>query len=167
VTLCGFDGYALAASAKASPLEIEAAWRAVAQLADKDFSQGWPAGTVSLCRESQFYAGGGLGGTQLQGDEAAACREAIAQSLRDPNLVVDLHVLGRAKFRQALSEALLPALERPSAGQSPEEASAAADQVLQAAFLRWSAIADELGVDELRDSYRMSLGLSPKPQSLE
>lgn len=151
VTLCGFAGLAIAASSRNSPVETAAAWNALAKVRGQTFASGFPAGIVGLCRESQLQNPAGAVGGDLDGDEAAACAAAIAQSLRDARLVAELPVPGRAEFLTALAKAVTPAL---AGTQSPEEA-------LTEAADAWRMILDKLGKEQIRDAYRVNIGLSP------
>lgn len=148
--LVGFTGYACAASAHRSLFESEAAWNAVARLGSQGFVSGFPAGVVSLCRESQVVQRQGLTGPELQADEAQAYLETVAESLRDSRQVIELPVVRRAEFRQALAQALTPALE----GREPPAAA------LKSAATAWKRLVDEIGPQRLRDGYRAALGLS-------
>src|SRR5260370_13946611 len=95
VTLCGFAGWGIAASAAAQPREVEASWNALAKVRGRDGVSSFPAGVVGLCRESQLSNLAAIVGTGLEGEEATAYVNAVAQSLRDPRLVAELPVTGR------------------------------------------------------------------------
>lgn len=151
VTLAGFAGFVIAASARNSPRETEASWNALAKVRGHDFVSGFPAALVGLCRESQLATSATFVGPGLEGAEAAAYASAVANSLRDARLVAELPVVGRSEFRKALARALLPALK---GSQSPQEA-------LQAAARDWREIVARTGAAKIRDSYRANLGLSP------
>jgi multiple sugar transport system substrate-binding protein len=151
VTLCGFAGWAVAASAAGSPREIEASWNALARVRGRDGVSGFPAGIIGLCRESQLSNPAAVVGTGLDGEEASAYANAVAQSLRDLGLVAELPVTGRDEFRSALATAILNAL---SGSQTPEQA-------LQEVSRAWREIIARIGAAKVRDSYRVNLGLSP------
>lgn len=159
VTLSGFAGLAVAASARNSPRETAAGWNALVYVSGRNFASGggqkfasgFPSGIVGLCRESQLQNPAGVVAGDLEGDEAAAYATAIAQSLRDPRLVAELPVPGRAEFLVALASGLGPPL---SGTQTPEEALNEVDR-------SWRTILDKLGKEKIRDAYRVNIGLSP------
>jgi hypothetical protein len=155
VTLCGFAGWAVGASAAGSPREIEASWNALARVRGRDGVSGFPAGIIGLCRESQLSNPTAFVGAGLDGEEASAYADAVAQSLRDLRIVAELPVTGRDEFRSALATAVLNAL---SGSQTPEQA-------LQEASRAWRAISARIGAAKVRDSYRINLGLSPNSTS--
>jgi hypothetical protein len=133
-------------------LQSEAGWNALVKVCGNEFSSGFPPGIVGLCRESQVQNVGGLE-SGLEAREAAAYFLAVAQCLRDMRLVADLPIIGRNQFRKKLARALASALDD----------SATSEQALQAAARDWREIIAEIGPAKVRDSYRASLGLSPKP----
>jgi multiple sugar transport system substrate-binding protein len=151
VTLCGFAGWAIAASSASSPRETEASWNALAKVRGRDGVSGFPAGVVGLCRESQLSNPAAIAGTGLAGEEATAYVNAVAQSLRDLQLVAELPAAGRDDFRSALARAITEALS----GSQP------AEQALQKASRAWHEIIARIGAANVRDSYRVNLGLSP------
>jgi len=73
----------------------------------------------------------------------------LAESLRDPGLVLELPVVGRDRFRAALDAGLASVLD----GETD------AAKALENVAARWKSIADELGAQTVRDSYRRCLGL--------
>jgi hypothetical protein len=103
-----------------------------------------------VCRDSQVAAGAAFVGPDLKGDEAAACCEAIAQSLRDARQVVELPVVRRREFLAALSRALATVLDNE----------AAPDEGLKTAARSWKRLVGEIGQSRLRTGYRAALGLS-------
>jgi multiple sugar transport system substrate-binding protein len=155
VTLCGFAGWAVAASSASAPREIQASWNALAKVRGRDGVSGYPAGIVGLCRESQLSNPAAVAGAGLSADETAAWADAVSQGLRDLRLVVELPVTGREDFRSALAAAIAPAL---SGAQAAEPA-------LEEATRLWREIITRLGAAAVRDSYRINLGLSPMAQA--
>ncbi len=151
VTLCGFAGLAVAASSRNSALQTEAGWNALVTVAGRNGTAGFPSGVVGLCRESQLQDPEETVGAGLHADEAVAFAAAVAQSLRDAQVVAELPVTGRPRFRQALSAALAGALD----------GSKTAEAALREAAREWHSIVDEIGAAKVRDDYRKNLGLSP------
>lgn len=150
VSLVGFAGLAAAASSRAAPGDVEAAWNAFIRLAGRDVVWGIPSG-VGLCRESQLQDPSAFTGADLSGTEAAAYAQAVADSLRDPRVVLELPVSGRSEFRRVLTKALRGALD---GSRSPAES-------LHEAADGWRAIVEKIGAERLRDQYRSNLGLGP------
>jgi ABC-type glycerol-3-phosphate transport system substrate-binding protein len=151
VTLCSFSGMAIAASSRNSQLQTEAGWNALVAVAGRNMTAGFPAGVIGICRESQIQNPGETVGAELGGEEALAYAEAVGQSLRDPRVVSELPVAGRAEFRRALAASLGGALD----------GSQTAEAALQAAAREWRSIIERLGAAKVRDDYRSNLGLSP------
>jgi multiple sugar transport system substrate-binding protein len=152
VTLTAFSGWGVGASARNSVLQTEAGWNALARICGDNLTSGFPTGIVELCRESQLQSAGVVN-SKLESREAIMYAQAVAQSLRDTRLVADLPVKGRRLFRETLTHALLAAIDE----------SATPEQALHAAARDWREIVGQLGAASVRDSYRASLGLSPKP----
>jgi len=151
VSLVGFAGWAIAASAHRDEGEQLAAWHAVTQIGSRGFASGFPVATTSICRESQLSDIVGILNSGLEGGEAGLYVDAVASSLRDSQVVAELLVPRRREFREKLTEALTTVLEGNS---SPEAA-------LTSAANEWTAIVDELGPDRLKRAYRAGMGLSP------
>ena len=152
VTLTAFSGWGVGASARNSVSQTEAGWNALLKICGADLTSGFPPGIVGLCRESQL-PNAGLVESGLAGHEAMLYANAVAQSLRDTRLVADLPIIGRRPFHQTLARALAAACDD----------SASPEQILQAAALSWREIIGQIGQAKVRDNYRASLGLSPKP----
>jgi multiple sugar transport system substrate-binding protein len=151
VALTGFAGLCAGVSADSHPEARRAAWKLLARLTVSEFATAFPPEMSTLCRTSQAGSPSRWVGEALTGDEALAYVTAVSESLRNPLLVAEIPVRGRDDFRRALTKAL----EGPLAGtQSPAEA-------LSGAAGRWGEIADELGREAVRDSYRARLGLPP------
>jgi hypothetical protein len=87
--------------------------------------------------------------------EALDYVRAAGDSLRDGRVVAELPVIGRQRFRDALTAALGPALS----GESQPQAA------LSAAANRWREITAELGPENVRKSYRRSLNLEETPRN--
>ncbi|MSR60282.1 MAG: extracellular solute-binding protein [Planctomycetaceae bacterium] len=136
VTLCGFSGLAAAAAAGRSPSQLEAGWSAISRLGSQGFASGFPSGAVGLCRESQVAS-------------SAYC-DAVAQSLRDAGVVLELPIVRRRDFREALTAAVLGVLDDRA---TPEAA-------LNAAAASWTKLVDEIGPERVKNNYRAVLGLS-------
>ena len=151
VTLTGFGGLCAAVSAHVTPRQAEAAWNLLARLSLDNLETAFPGATKSPCRDVQLGTAAPWTGSELAEDEKFSYLDAVHQSLRDTRLVAELPVVGRAKFRAALSEQIGNVL----AGKAEPAAA------LEAAAERWRKIIAEIGVEKVRDSYRRSLGLSP------
>jgi hypothetical protein len=151
VTLTAFSGWAVGASARNSLEQTEVGWNALVKVCGSDFTSGFPMGFVGLCRESHLQ-NASLVDSGLAGRETISYSNALAQSLRDLHLVAELPVIGRTAFRQSLARALAAAIE----------GSATSEQALESAARDWREIIGRLGEAKVRDSYRSSLGLSPK-----
>lgn len=153
-TLTAFDGLVAGVSADASELEQRAAWELLAQLTveSRKLMQVFPARARSLCRESQLAVPSAFVSEQFSAAEAEQAAQVLAASLRGPQLVADLPVVGRKRFRAALSQGIGRFLN--------EEVSA--EETLKQVAAEWRSIASEIGDKTVLNSYRTSIGLSPK-----
>jgi hypothetical protein len=148
-TLVGFAGLGIGASANRDPAEILAGWYALSQLGSRGFVSGLPPAAVSICRESQLTDVITVLNTGLQGGEAGLYIAALAESLRDPQIVIDLPVPRHQAFREALTAALTEVMESHVA---PGEA-------LEKAATAWQSLVDDIGAERLKRVYRYGLGL--------
>ncbi len=152
VTLTGFGGLCAAVSTNVTPLQAQTAWNLLARLSLDNLETAFPGATKSPCRALQVGTAAPWTGTELADDERFQYLDTVAQSLRDTRLVAELPVVGRNEFRAALSEQIGSVL----AGNAEPAAA------LEAAARRWREIIADVGVEAVRDSYRRSLGLSPR-----
>ena len=151
VPLAGFAGLCAGVSADGPPEARRAACKLLARLTVDEFASAFPPEITTLCRGSQTDTPSRWAGEMLTGEEADAYVAAVSESLRSPLLVAEIPVVGRERFRQALTTGLDSAL---SGQQSPADALAATAD-------RWREITAEIGIDAVRNSYRGSLGLPP------
>ena len=153
-TLTAFDGLCAAVSADASQLEQRAAWELLVQIAveTRKLTQVFPPQTRSLCRESQLSMPDLWTSGDLSTGETDQVVKAITASLRDTRLVAEMPVVGRARFRTALSDGI----GRFLADEATAEAT------LKQVADEWRSIAADIGEKTVLSSYRRSIGLSPK-----
>lgn len=151
VTLTGFSGWGIGATASSSPAQIETAWNALIKVAGADLTSGFPEALLGPCRETHLNSGR-FSTTLFEGVSTAGV-QAVAHSLRSTRLVAELPVAGRDEFRHVLTTGL----------DSVLEGAAAPEATLQAVASGWQAIIERIGPARHRDNYRSSLGLSPKP----
>ena len=152
VTLTGFGGLALGVNSHSAETTAQAGWNLIESLTSEVESVPFPPGVRGLVRESDLQQPDRWVGKALTPSEAGRYCLAAAKSLRDRHLVVELPVLGRSEFREALTGALARAFE-----PNPD-----ASTILEDAAAKWRKIAGQLGPDKVRDSYRRSLGLTPR-----
>ena len=153
-TLTAFDGLCAGVSANASQLQQRAAWELLAQIAveTRKLTHVFPPQTRSLCRESQLAMPNVWTTGELSSGEADQVVKAVADSLRDTRLVAELPVVGRTQFRDALSRGIGRFLA--------EEATAEA--ALKQVADDWRSITADIGQETVLNSYRRSVGLSPR-----
>ncbi|MFN0197177.1 MAG: ABC transporter substrate-binding protein [Planctomycetaceae bacterium] len=156
VSLTGFCGLG-AGVAKNSDAKVEqAAWNLIGQIAVAQLDNYFEQGARSICRESDILNTPNWGGDDLSGEEQHDLARSIEVGFTDQQTVAELPVVGREEFRNALNEGITAALE----GESPPASS------LAGVAAKWQELIDKLGADQVRDSYRQSLGLTPiKSQS--
>lgn len=153
VPLSAFSGLCAAVSAggETSDLSRQAAWNLLATLTVDQRDAVFPPDLLTPCRHSQLDEPSRWVGPGLVESEAASYVQALADSLLDRSLVAELPVIGRERFREALTRSLSSVL---SGERDPQSA-------LQVAADEWQRITAELGKEAVRDSYRRSLGLPP------
>lgn len=106
----------------------------------------------SLCRESQTTKVPPQTAACLKGAERQRAVSVIADSLRNPRLIVELPMVGRARFRDALTTGLNRVLDD----------SAGAAESLATVTAKWRTVSKQIGSDRVIDSYRRALGLSSR-----
>jgi ABC-type glycerol-3-phosphate transport system substrate-binding protein len=148
-TLAPFAGLAAGVSRGIPTKRAEAAWNLASFLSVDRYEQAFANVPKSVCRESQLSGAATWVSSDLRPNELYGYWGVTAESLRQSNISAELPVVGRPRFRQALTEGLTAALEGKASPQS----------ALKSVADRWRAITKELGVDRVRDSYRKCLGL--------
>ncbi len=151
VALVGFGGLC-AVVPPGDETVRDAACHLLTRLTLERFTEAFPPTARTLCRESQLGQAAGWLGPELTADERQRFVQCVGDTLRTVPVVAELPLVGAARFREALSDGLEAALS----GQKP------ADQALKDVAARWKAIAEEIGVAKVRDSYRRRLGLPPR-----
>ena len=74
------------------------------------FDQAFATLPKGPCRESQLTQAPTWFGPELSTEEASQYCDAVAQSLRDPQVVFELPLIGAAEFRTTASKCLEPLL---------------------------------------------------------
>lgn len=152
VTLTGFGGLCAAVSSASSKTSRAAAWNLFSFLISSDeFTRTFPPKTRSLCRTSQMSAPNIWLPQDITAAEGGGYLGEVSRSLQSEALVMELALIGREKFRQSLTEGLTAVLNDE---KGPADG-------LKDIAKKWSEIAESLGVEKVRDSYRDGLGLRP------
>lgn len=150
--LCGFSGLLAAVMLPTDHPTESAAFQLLESLNSTSlFDEAFANLPKSPCRESQVNLAPAWFGPYLSTEEATQYADAVAQSLRDPELVYELPVIGAQEFRRATAEVLEPLIRGHIATDD-------AANRLQADF---TAIVEKLGIDAVRESHRRGLGMSP------
>ena len=118
-TLAPFAGLAAGVSKGIPPKRAEAAWNLASFLSLDRYEQAFVNAPKSVCRESQLSGTATWVSPDLRPNELFSYCGATAESLRQSNISAELPVVGRPRFRQALTEGLTAALEGKA---SPETA---------------------------------------------
>ena len=153
--LCGFAG--LAAGVMLPPKsggETAATNLLISLSGSALFDEAFSVLPKGPCRESQIPLAPSWFGPDLSTEEASQYTDAVAQSLRDPQLVFELPLIGAAEFRRAASEALEPLLK----------GTATTDETLNTMQKSFEAIVAKLSPESIRNSYRRGLGMSLPPK---
>lgn len=150
--LCGFAGLAAAVVLPAKHLEEPAAFNFLGSVCStSQFEQAFATIPKGPVRESQSATAPAWFGPELSTAEADQYCDAVAQSLRDPQVVFELPVAGAEEFRTAGSNCLGTLLK----------GEASVEQCLNAMQQAFEAIVERHGADVMRDSHRRGLGMPP------
>ncbi len=153
--LCGFAGLATGVILPKTQGKAAAASNLLVSLSSPAlFDQAFASLPKGPCRESQLVFASTWFGPDLSAEEASQYCDAVALSLRDPQLVFELPLSGADEFKRAVSVDLEPLLR----GESTPEQTA---MTLQRSF---ESIIERRGWEAVRDSHRRGLGLSPIPK---
>jgi multiple sugar transport system substrate-binding protein len=147
--LCGFEGWGLSVGHPQPETKNVAASHLLASLAGSQFESHWAALPKTVCRESQVASASSWNESGLRLEEASQAIDAMAQSLRDSQVVSELPLANAEPFRQKTSDVLGRMLK---GDVEPD----AAIVEIQAAF---QEIVDKAGADAIRSEYRRGLGL--------
>jgi ABC-type glycerol-3-phosphate transport system substrate-binding protein len=148
---CGFAGLIAGVILPENHSDDSAAINLLASLTSPaEFDRAFATLPKNPCRESQLVQAAHWYGPELSSEEASQYCDAVAQSLRDTQVVFELPVNGADEFRKAVSTALEPLLRGEMSSR----------QALDAMQLAFETIVERLGADVVRDSYRRGLGMS-------
>jgi multiple sugar transport system substrate-binding protein len=150
VTLAGFDGLCAGVSSHSSQAEQAAAWNFLATLAHD--VNALPGGSKSPCREEHLTDPVPWVGAELSIAEGFEYLEAVAESLRDQDVVAELPVPARERFKGALAGGITRAFRSE---ETPEKA-------LAGVAAEWKTLTEEAGQPGFTDLYRKALGLSAR-----
>lgn len=148
--MCGSLGWALGVTVPEEGSNQTAAWNLLATLVDREFDSAWATLPKSICRESQIADAPAWNESGITTEESSQFVDALAQMLRDSQIVSDLPVPAADEFRAAASRAVSKILDG-------EESSSEIAKSMQSEF---DAIASSLGKEELRMAYRRGLGMA-------
>ena len=148
--LCGTTGLAAGVTLPTSGSKDVAAWNLLTTLVGSEFESAWATLPKTPCRESQVSTAPTWNNDGLTAEEASQYVDAVAQTLRDTQLVAELP-LPRA---DDLHAATARCISRVLSGEVEPTVALA---TLQAEF---DEIATSLGKDSLRAAYRRGLGLA-------
>ncbi len=152
--LCGFAGLAAGVRLQNTKGDSAASSLLISLSSSAMFDEAFAVLPKGPCRESQTPLAPTWFGPELSTEEASQYTDAVAQSLRDMQVVSELPLIGASEFRRATSDALEPLLR----GEADTE------QTLKVMQQSYEAIVDRLGRDAVRDSHRRGLGMSPPPR---
>lgn len=148
--LCGTTGLAAGVTLPTSGSKDVAAWNLLTTLVGSEFESTWATLPKTPCRESQVSTAPNWNNNGLTAEEASQYVDAVAQMLRDPQLVAELPLPRADDLRAATARGISRVL-------SGEAEPAAALATLQ---LEFDEIATSLGKDPVRTAYRRGLGLA-------
>jgi len=142
----------LAAGVVGTGEATQAAWNLLETVTGDQRATAFGGVALSLCRESQATNVPFQTGTGLKGAEQQMELSVVAESLRNPRLIVELPIVGRERFRAALTVGLNQVLD----------GSTGAAESLKTVAVNWRTFSKQMGRDQMIDSYRRALGLSPR-----
>lgn len=147
-TVTGFAGLSVCVAAEAK--DADAAWNLLGTIAVTHLTEAFPVGTKSACRTSQIDSAADWLGPAFRTGESIQYSKAVAASLDDENLLAELPLPGRQRFRQAMTEAL---------GQLFSESPPSPSELLKKVSDEWQAIRDEMGDRNVHTGYLRCLGV--------
>ena len=152
--LCGATGLALGISLPTNGSKDVAAWNLVATLAESQFESAWLTLPKTPCRESQTGNAPTWNEDGLTAEEASQYVDAVAQTLRDPQLVANFPVPQATTFRTAATQFVTAVLS--DGARAAEELAQLNEQ--------FDRITTEAGKELFRAAYRRGLGLADPSQ---
>ena len=148
--LCGTTGLAAGVTLPKNGLKEIAALNLLTTLVESQFESAWTTLPKTPCRESQVGTAPTWNDNGLTAEEASQYVDAVAQMLRDPQLVSELPLPRAEEFRSATARGISNAL-------TGEIDPATALATMQTEF---DEIANSMGKETLRAAYRRGLGLA-------
>ncbi len=148
--LCGTAGLAVGVTLPAGGSKDIAAWNLLTTLVEGQFESAWATLPKTPCRESQVGAAPTWNDNGLTAEEASQYVDAVAQMLRDPQVVAELPLPRADEFRASTGRTVSSLL-------SGESDSVAVLATMQKEF---DQIVNSIGTDSLRAAYRRGLGLA-------
>ncbi|MBM83085.1 MAG: hypothetical protein CMJ78_21195 [Planctomycetaceae bacterium] len=150
-TLTAFAGLSMGVTVVEESPKRAAAWNLLTSMVtEPDFSTVFKAGMRQLTRSSQGDLPDFWVGEELSPEAATQFITATEGSLRATQVVKELPVIGASKFRTALTTGITSAI---TGAEPPKDA-------LSKVQASWQAICQEIGPEQIRDSYRRNIGLS-------
>ena len=147
VTFTGFTGWVLGVSGGLDETKNNAAWELARYMAIDQLPASYPREMLSPCRDSQTQSPTEWTGTNLTTSESEQYVAAVREALQTDQLAMELPLLGRAKFRAALTKGLSEALKSETDAQV----------ILSNVAKDWREIANQLGKEKVAKSYQQSL----------
>ena len=148
--LCGTAGLAAGVTLPANGAKDIAAWNLLTTLVEGQFESAWATLPKTPCRESQVGSAPTWIGGGLTAEEASLYVDAVAQMLRDTQVVAELPLPRADELRVATARGV----SRVLSGQAEP---AAALATMQEDF---ETFVNSMGRDTLRASHRRGLGLA-------
>ncbi|QDU37970.1 Bacterial extracellular solute-binding protein [Maioricimonas rarisocia] len=152
VTVVGQGGYTVCVARSAGEELRQASWNLWETIEAAERDNGFRGDYWTLCRASQsglFASRMGI----LHGLEQTQFSDAVAASLREPRVVLDIALPQREVFAHLLAEAVHRVFEDDA---TPAEA-------LKEAADAWAAQAQQIGPAHVLNTCRAAMGLSPMP----
>ena len=147
--LCGTTGLAAGVTLPTSGSKDVAAWNLLTTLVGSEFESAWATLPKTPCRESQVSTAPTWNNDGLTAEETSQYVDAVAQMLRDPQLVAELPLPRADELRAATARAI----SRVLSGETDPATTLA---TLHSEF---DQIVTRLGKDSVRTAYRRGLGL--------
>ena len=149
--MVGFSGWVAAVPATEGP-RCDAAWDLVGEILYTRRRDALGPITAGPCWHPDVETAVDWLDGPLAAEERIDYVEVTATSLDDPGLILELPLIGRRRFKEAITKGLQRWLD------NPDGAKAMLGDVAQ----RWRKILKEIGPDAACDSYRRGIGLSAR-----
>lgn len=150
--LTAIGGMGLICRKGLGPLKMQAALQLIRRLGVEQPGLAFPDGTRTMTRNGQFQAATGWQSPGLTESEAGTNLRGLVRQFSSSQLVADLPILHRSRFRRSLKAALV----------SWRDGALSNSELLPRLQREWEGLVKEIGPERVRNSYRRAVGLTDR-----